>query len=584
MERKTESGIMLALLFISLLSLISKTGIAYDSWTIFKMAAQFDEVTAPVEAQTMPWGDWNHYHNYSEIVNTLFYLDATYPTIVDVFSVGKSWQNRDIYCIRLTNETNTQPKPKVFFVGYHHAREPISAELPLYFAVEASSDYGTNATVTQMIDSSEIYIVPALNVDTIDVVKQNEWQRKNVHPFNEDGDGLLDEDPPDDEDGDGYIEDLFFLNETYYDFIRWEGMDDDSDGLLNEDWAGGVDLNRNYGYQWNATCDSGSSDPRAEDYRGQAPFSEPETQAIRDLALQHNFKYAISFHSGAEIILYPWGYTSTPTPHNSLLREIAGNLSSLVNAPYGQSGVGMYTSSGLWDDWMYGNRSTFALTCEIYANYSAWQYEPGPEPDTWWEKGITQAFNPEPSDIETVVQRWLPVFTYITDRAIREPHDVRVVDTTPSKTIVGQGYKLRVNVTVTNDGVFNETFDVTIYANETSIGSQTVTVTSGNSTVVSFVWNTLGFAYGNYTIRAYAEPLLGEIDTIDNNCTDGIVRVAMPGNVNGDKDVDGKDISIIAKYFGKPASFYPNADINDDGDIDGKDISIAAKNFGKTEP
>ena len=79
------------------------------------------------------WEDWTHYHDYNEIVNTLLYLNSTYPNIVDVFSIGKSWQDRDIYCIRLTNESNTHPKPKVFFIGYHHARELISAELPLYF-------------------------------------------------------------------------------------------------------------------------------------------------------------------------------------------------------------------------------------------------------------------------------------------------------------------------------------------------------------------------------------------------------------------------------------------------------------------
>jgi len=373
---------------------------------------KFDDVT--------PWGDWQHYHNYTEIVNTLRYLNDTYPSIVDVFSIGKSWQDREIYCIRLTDEHVTHSKPEVFFVGYHHARELISMELPLYFAVEAATSYGTDVAMTRMIDNSQIYIVVALNVDGFEGVESNEWQRKNLHPFDEDEDGLVDEDSPDDEDGDGYVEALRQRTGTEWSLIRWEGVDDDGDGLLNEDWIGGVDLNRNYPCAWDAATQSGSTDPGSETYKGPEPFSEPETQAIRDLALKHDFKYAISFHSGIEIVIYPWSYTDSPTPDDSTFRETAAALSSLVGVPYAQSGGGMYTSSGVWGDWIYENRSTFAFTCEIYGNDDAWQYDPGPYRDSWWEKGVFEFFNPEPENIEGVVLTWLPSFTYITNKAIAE--------------------------------------------------------------------------------------------------------------------------------------------------------------------
>ncbi|UCC33796.1 MAG: hypothetical protein JSW53_01985, partial [Candidatus Bathyarchaeota archaeon] len=373
-----------------------------------------------------PWTVWTRYHNYSEIIETLLHLNSTYPNIVDVFSIGKSWENRDIYCVRLTNENYAHSKPEVLFVGYHHARELISAELPLYFAVEAATGYGANATITRMLDYCEIYIIIALNADAFDVLQTNEWARKNVHPFDEDADGLLDEDPPDDEDGDGYIEDLIFWNGTYFDFIQWEGIDNDADGLSNEDWIGGVDPNRNYGYQWDAMVESGSPYPEDEDYRGPAPFSEPETRAMRDLALLHDFRYGISFHSGTEVIGYPWGYTTDPTVDDAIFRQIAGDLSALVGAPHGQN-CDLYTMSGTWDDWMYANRSTFAFTCEIFKNDSAWQYELGPDPDTFWEKGVLQFFNPGPDYIEGTITRWLPVFTYITERAISEAYDIALL-------------------------------------------------------------------------------------------------------------------------------------------------------------
>jgi hypothetical protein len=307
------------------------------------------------------------------------------------------------------------------FIGYHHARERISVELPLFFVVYVAENYGTNATVANMLDNCEIFVVVAMNVDAFEVVEANGWQRKNVRPFDEDDDGFLDEDPPDDEDDDGYIEWLEEWNGTDWDFVRWEGVDDDSDGLFNEDWIGGVDFNRNYGYQWNASGGSGSPNPSDEDFRGPTPFSEYETQAVRDLAMQHDFQYAISFHSGIEMIFYPWGYTNLPCPHDAEFKEIAGNLSSLTGAPNAQSGVGYYTVSGTWDDWMYGNRSTFALTCEIYVNYDAWEIEWEVYPDSRWVKGITQYFNPDANGIEAVIQQWFPVFPYIISLTFQSP-------------------------------------------------------------------------------------------------------------------------------------------------------------------
>jgi len=545
-----------------------------------------------VHNESIPWGDWQHYHNYTEIVNTLLSLNNTFPNIVDVFSIGKSWQSRDIYCIRLTNESNTDPKPKVLFVGYHHARELISAELPLYFVSQAAINFGTNETITYMLNYSEIYVIPALNVDGFDSVRKNEWQRKNAHPFDEDGDGLFDEDPPDDEDGDGYIEDLYYWDGINYYFIRWEGIDDDGDGLKNEDWIGGVDLNRNYDYQWQG----GSSDPRSEVFKGTAPFSEPETQALRNLALEHDFMYALSFHSGAELILYPWGYTYNPPPDVMMFQKISQDLSSITGGTIYMQASSLYISYGLWDDWMYGNRSTFAITCEIYTNNSAWQYEPGPEPKTWWEKGVFQYFNPDANQIKTVIQRWLPVFTYITNRSITEfqHHNIAITDVTALKIIVGQGYTASINVTVVNQSGQTETFNVTVYVNTTAIETRQETLVRGTLKNLTFTWNTTDFAKGNYTIWAYAELVPGEIDMTDNICANGIIKVGVPGDVNPfDGYVGVDDIFTIAWHFGtepdgppNPNGRYydPNLDITDDYYVGVDDIFIAASHFGEEDP
>jgi len=491
--------------------------------------------------------DWTHYHNYTEIVTILHDLNETYPDIVDVFSIGKSWQNRSIYCIRLTRENASYAKPKVLFVGYHHAREPISAELPLYFALYAAENYGVNETITHILDFCEIYIIVALNVDGFDAVRLNEWQRKNARPFDEDEDGLFDEDPPDDEDGDGYIEDLWLVQDEQWDFVGWEGIDDDIDGQLNEDWVGGVDLNRNYGYQWNATCDSGSPYTWAEDYRGPSMFSEPETQALRDFALNHSFKYAVSFHSGAENIVYPWGYTNQPSPDDQVFRQVAANLSALVGAPYEQSGA-WYTTSGVWDDWMYGNRSALAFTCEIFGNDSAWQYEPGPSPDTWWEKGIFQAFNPEPTQIESTVLRWMPTFAYICNVTIHEfwrmvPSEFATIQAAVNATSWGGGVFVA-SGTYYEHVVLNKTLQLVGESPEDTIidGSAAGTVinVTADNTIVK------GFTIGNSDLNGILAVGRSNVTIQDNIIVNSYLGIYLESSSNN--DISGNNVTANSQY------------------------------------
>jgi len=163
-------------------------------------------------------------------------------------------------------------------------------------------------------------------------------------------------------------------------------------------------------------------------------------------------------------------------------------------------------------------------------------------------------------------------------------HDVTLANVTPSKNIVGQGYNVSIYATVENQGDFTETFNVTVYANTTEIGKQVVTLPNGSNTTLSFAWKTFGFVKGNHTLSAYAEPALGETDTADNNCTDGTVLVTLIGDANGDEKVDGKDIALMARYFGKRVGqlgYTPNVDVTCDGKIDGKDIAIAARHYGR---
>jgi hypothetical protein len=165
--------------------------------------------------------------------------------------------------------------------------------------------------------------------------------------------------------------------------------------------------------------------------------------------------------------------------------------------------------------------------------------------------------------------------------------DVAVISVVPSKTIVGQGYTMNVNVTVENQGDQTETFNLTLYGNTTAIITQTIILTSGNSTTLTFHWNTSGFVKGNYTIWAYATPVQGETLLEDNNFTDGWAIVAMVGDINNDGIVDYLDINPICRLYGKTQTdpnWNPNCDIIEDDIIDYLDINIPCRNFGKTDP
>jgi hypothetical protein len=160
-------------------------------------------------------------------------------------------------------------------------------------------------------------------------------------------------------------------------------------------------------------------------------------------------------------------------------------------------------------------------------------------------------------------------------------HDVAITNVVPSKTVVGKGYGDKVNVTVSNQGSYTETFKVTLYANATIIASQDVTMMGfGNSATITVTWNTTGFAYGNYTISANVILALGETNQWTGPFTYGTVKVTIPGDINGDGTVNGLDLGIIAgAWLSSPGmpNWNPAADINNDGVVNGLDLGIMAQ-------
>jgi hypothetical protein len=170
-----------------------------------------------------------------------------------------------------------------------------------------------------------------------------------------------------------------------------------------------------------------------------------------------------------------------------------------------------------------------------------------------------------------------------------EETETMAVTITSAKTVIGKGYTGNIAVTVKNLFSITETFNTTVYANETVIAMFVITLDSEDLATLTFSWSTSGFAYGNYVISALLEPTSGETET---GMLSTPVHVGVPGDVSGptqgvfDGTTNMRDINYIVLLFNSrpdSPSWKPNADVNDDGTVNMRDINIAILNFNKHE-
>jgi len=177
-------------------------------------------------------------------------------------------------------------------------------------------------------------------------------------------------------------------------------------------------------------------------------------------------------------------------------------------------------------------------------------------------------------------------------------HDVAVTNVQRLKSIVGKGYTCKLNVTVTNQGDFIETFDLTTsaFTMPPSTVIQTITVSNllaGETRTITFSWNTANWAYGNYTVMATAATVSGETDTADNTFTDSWVLVTIPGDVNGDRKVNVLDLILVANHLGHVGGdghvlfskfWYDcmNTDVNCDNAHNVLDLIVTANHLGQS--
>jgi len=168
----------------------------------------------------------------------------------------------------------------------------------------------------------------------------------------------------------------------------------------------------------------------------------------------------------------------------------------------------------------------------------------------------------------------------------RWTHDLAVTNLAISKTVIGQGYLATINITVQNQGNLTQAFDITIYANTSIIQTLSIYLTNGSSTTRTITWNTTGWNKGAYTLKAFVTIVSAETDTTDNTFIYGTIKVTVPGDVDGDMDIDIYDIVRISSAYGAKKGeprYYANADIDSNDEINIYDVVIATSRYGYKE-
>ena len=274
--------------------------------------------------------DFQHFHSYEEATMLLRKWAAAYPNLVELYSVGRSLEGRELWQITITNKkTGPHTDKAAFFIeGGRHAGEITGIEATLYFVNHVLTNYGKDAAITKLLDTKAIYAKPHNNPDGASLYHYTaQTLRSTVRPDDNDGDGLFDEDAGEDLDGDGFVRQMrkfvgagkgtaivdksdpqgrlmqnVGAGKGDYDLYS-EGFDNDADGRVNEDGIGGLDLHRNYPENWRPMTEA-TNRGYTQQGAGAYPLSEPETKAVFDFLMRHpNVGIAQSLDTSVPMIL-----------------------------------------------------------------------------------------------------------------------------------------------------------------------------------------------------------------------------------------------------------------------------------------
>jgi carboxypeptidase T len=263
--------------------------------------------------QSLLRGPDEEYKNPSEIEAFLKDIHKRFPSITQLVEVGKSLQGRSIWAIKISDNASTHEanEPVTLFNSMHHAREVMTPEITIDIVEYLTTNYESDEKVQHWVDSNQIWVIPMFNVDGNNIM----WNEDSMWRKNARG---------------GY----------------------------------GVDLNRNYPQGWNS-CNGSSSQQWSQTYRGTAPASEPETQAMMKFVSKIKPVFDISYHSYSELVIYPYGCEPMHAETKEVVESVGKGIASKINYEPGTAWELLYNADGGDIDWMYKAEQVIPFVIEV---------------------------------------------------------------------------------------------------------------------------------------------------------------------------------------------------------------------------
>lgn len=269
------------------------------------------------------------YKTHAQLTAALRAVASAHPQLVTLVEIGKSREGRAIVAAEIAARGGTPAgeRPALLVAANFEGDQLIGSELALFLAQHLAAGYATDTAVKALLDAHAVYIIPRMNPDGAEQMfaPVKAFRRTNAAPIDADNDGRLDEDGPEDLNGDGFIsvmrvkdpDGAYMVHPSDARLMKradaakgeaggwslyWEGIDTDKDGFYNEDGPGGVDLNRNFQHKYPYyTADAGPH-----------MISEPETRALMDYVINRRNIAAILTYGASDNLI------AAPTPQGAL--------------------------------------------------------------------------------------------------------------------------------------------------------------------------------------------------------------------------------------------------------------------------
>lgn len=346
---------------------------------------------------------WDRYHDYAASTKLLKDLAAAHPEYAKLESIGKTYGGRDLWVLTISDFKNggdVSRKPGFWIDGAIHANEIQASEVVLYtawFLLEARS---YSSFVSEQLHDHVFYLMPMMSPDSRDAhfhePNNSSSPRSGQRPIDNDRDGLIDEDGPDDLNGDGNISLMRIRDpngrwKESEDYPGWmvpvepdehgeytlffdEGFDNDGDGEINEDDKGGYDPNRDWPWNWQPEY--------IQDGAWKYPLSVDENRTVAQWILAHpNIAGAQTYHNAGGMILHGPGQSTDPYP------EADNALYNFIGLK-GEQMLPGYKNMRLWDelypvwggeiDWLYKMTGALTFTNELFNNFNYFRRKPDP--------------------------------------------------------------------------------------------------------------------------------------------------------------------------------------------------------------